>query len=826
MDLIARLNAALAGRYRVERPLGEGGMATVYLARDLRHNRNVALKVLKPDLAAAIGAERFLAEIETTANLQHPHILPLHDSGEADALLFYTMPYVEEETLRQRLDRDGRLPVEEAVRIAHEIADALQMAHELGVIHRDIKPSNILLSRGRALVADFGIARAVRSSDASRLTQAGGVIGTVGYMSPEQASGADEVDHRSDIYSLACVLFEMLAGEPPYPGRTILDVLTKQATAPVPSVRARRPDVPSGLDGVVSRALAKDPAGRFKSAAEFAGACERNVLAYLLHPSQISSAVRLLGALAAHAPGDRGQASPPSSGERREAPTVELPSARTLVVLPFVNRSADPDNEYFSDGLTDEVISDLSRIAALRVISRNSSMALKATTKDTRTLARELGVTHLVTGSVRRAGQSLRITADLVDASTDSPIWSEKFSGSMDDVFGIQEDISRQIVAALQVTLTATESREVAQRPIADPVAYDCYLRACHLMYDWTPEAQRHAMRLVGEAISISGEVPLLLAMQGQLHWNRVNIPHAPGKDSVVAGEPAQPPDETADPIEQALARAEELAHRALAQDPDLHLAIFVRGLVAGTRGRPEAGLVDLHRAHALRPSDANVLLELNRYSLAAGLDCRRTVDRLVAIDPLIPQSHLMVAMYHGLYGRPAEVAAPARRSLELAPEASFLHVSAAWWIALAGLRSEAAAILRRIRSEAGDLRGSFASFLLSALEGDEEGARRAVTPEMERAISNEYLCLFLAQGWALLGRKDDAVRALRAAMRLGFINYRSLVAADGPLAGLRGTLAFDALLAEIEPRWKAVVEWHRGLGEDRTLTAHSPGSR
>jgi hypothetical protein len=333
-------------------------------------------------------------------------------------------------------------------------------------------------------------------------------------------------------------------------------------------------------------------------------------------------------------------------------------------------------------------------------------------------------------------------------------------------------------------------------------------------------------MRLVDEAISIGGEVPLLLAMQGQLHWNRVNIPQAPRESSGVAGEPAQPPDETTDPVEQALARAEELAHRALDLDPDSHLAIFVRGLVACTRGRPEAGLVDLHRAHALRPSDANVLLELNRYSLAAGLDCRSTVDRLLAIDPLIPQSHLMVAMYRGLFGRPADVPSPARRALELAPEASFVRVSAAWWIALAGLRSEAAALLRRIGSEAVDLRGSFARFLLSALEGDSAGARRAVTPETERAISNEYLCLFLAQGWALLDRGDDAVRILRAAVRLGFINHRSLAAADGPLAGLRGTPAFDALLAEIEPRWKAVVEWHRGIGEDRTLAALSPNSR
>ncbi len=772
MDLAPRLNAALAGRYRIERELGEGGMATVYLAKDLRHNRSVALKVLKPDLAAAIGAERFHAEIDTTASLQHPHILPLHDSGEADGLLFYTMPFVEGETLRQRLDREGRLPIDEAVRITADVADALHVAHERGVIHRDIKPSNILMSRGQAMVADFGIARVAGSAEAARMTQMGVVIGTAGYMSPEQASGSAHVDRRSDIYSLGCMLFEMLAGEAPYGGRTILQVLAKQASEAVPSVRARRQEIPVALEQVLSMALAKEPDERHESAVAFAAG---------LGAALVARGIELVAA---------------------------APARRTIAVLPFVNRSADPDNEYFSDGLTDEVISDLSRVSALRVISRNSAMALKGTTKDTRTLARELGVTHLVTGTVRRAGASLRITADLVDASTDTPIWAEKFSGSMDDVFGIQEDISKRIVEALQVTLSASEARDVAERPIDDPVAYDCYLRACHVMFSWTPETQRRAMRLVDEAIAISGEVPLLLAMKGQLHWNRVNIPMG-------------------EPVEGALDNAHELAERALALDPDCHLAIFVRGLVAGSRGRPEAGLIDLHRAQTLRPGDANVALELGRYSLAAGIDCKQHVDRLLAIDPLTPQSHLLEAIYYGLYGPAEEAASHARRATELAPEASLLHVSAAWWLAIAGLTTEAVAILRRVGSGATDLRGTMATFFICALEGDEEGAVQAVTPEMEQAISNEFLCAMMANAYALLGRKNDALRALRSAVRLGFINYRTLRSNAAISACLGGDQEFEALLAEIEPRWRSVVEWDQGLREEaRTLMARprSPG--
>jgi serine/threonine protein kinase/tetratricopeptide (TPR) repeat protein len=768
------LSSALEGRYRIEREVGEGGMATVYLAKDLRHGRNVALKLLKPDLAAAIGAERFLAEINTTANLQHPHILPLHDSGEADGLLFYTMPFVEGDTLRQRIEREGRLPIEEAVRIATDVADALEVAHERGVIHRDIKPSNILLSRGGALVADFGIARAAGlSEEVTRLTQRGVVIGTAGYMSPEQASGNPDVDHRADVYSLGCVLFEMLAGEPPWSGRTVLEVLMRQATEMVPSLRARRPEIAAALERAVSTALAREPGRRFVSAAAFAAA------------------------LAIH------------DTEGRAGATAH----RTLVVLPFVNRSADPDNEYFSDGLTDEVISDLSRVAALRVISRNSAMALKGTTKNTQTLARELGVTHLVTGSVRRSGSSLRITAELVDASNDLPIWSEKFSGSMEDVFGIQEDISRQIVAALKVRLTDTEERRVGERPISDPVAYDSYMRACHLMYNWTPEAQRRAVRLVDEAISISGDVPLLLAMKGQLEWNKVNIPTDPVERARSAGA-----DEHA---EQALARAAELAGRALALDPESHLAILVRGLVAGARGQPEAGLVDLYRAHTLHPGDANVLVELGRYSMSVGLDCRKHVDRLVALDPLSPQTHLLVAMYYGLYGPVEEAASPAYRAIELAPETSFLQVSAAWWLAVAGRRSDAVAVLDRIRSAASDLRGAMASFLRCALEGDQEGAVRAASLEMERAISNEFLWTMMAEGWGLLGRKEEAIRALRAAFELGFINYPSLHAGGAFLGDVRTERAYQALLLEMKPRWEAVVRWERGLGDEvRTLTA------
>ena len=271
-DQLGRITIALSDRYRIERELGAGGMATVYLAEDLKHNRMVAVKVLKPELAVAIGADRFLAEIKTTANLQHPHILSLHDSGEINGTVFYVMPYVDGESLRDRLDREKQLPVDDALRIAGEVADALQYAHERGVIHRDIKPENILLQRGHAVVADFGIALAASKTGGARMTETGMSLGTPTYMSPEQAMGSREVDARTDIYSLGCVLYEMLAGEPPFVGPTAQSIVARVITEKPKSLTAQRHTVPPHIDDAVQRALEKLAADRFASAAIFADA--------------------------------------------------------------------------------------------------------------------------------------------------------------------------------------------------------------------------------------------------------------------------------------------------------------------------------------------------------------------------------------------------------------------------------------------------------------------------------------------------------------------------------------------------------------------------
>ena len=745
--LADRLSIALVDRYHIDRELGQGGMATVFLARDLKHQRNIALKVLKPELAVVLGAERFLQEIATTASLQHPHILPLFDSGTADGFLFYVMPFVDGETLRSRLDREKQLSVDDALEITKVIAGALDFAHKRGVVHRDIKPENILFQDGMPVVADFGIAVAVSTAGGDRLTETGLSFGTPAYMSPEQASGERELDGRSDVYALACLAYEMLAGDPPFVARSAAAVIAKHMTDTAPPVTTVRRNVSGRVATAIARALSKAPADRQASAGAFAG-------------------------------------------ELRSGSGAAVAESPIIVVLPFVNRSDDRDNEYFSDGLTEEVISDLSKVRALRVISRNSAMTLKGTTKDTPALAKELGVSHVVTGSVRRAGNALRVTAELVDARTDQPIWSEKYSGTTDDVFGIQEEIARKIVAALRVTLSESEERQVASRPIDDPAAHDCYLRARQVMYSWTPDASERALTLVDEALAIAGDTPLLLATKAQLYWNKVNM--------------------NLDPAQMGLTKATEFVERALATDAEYPLAIFVRGLVAGSRGRQEEALRDLYRAHDLWPGDPNVLAELCRYSNTGGLrQFGAYVDRLLLIDPLAAISTLVVSGYHWISGRWADVIAPARRAIELAPPASMVPFIAGSMLAGAGRTDEAAAVLGRTGALlSGTPLGSAASMLQHALFGDRDRAQSFATPAMETGLKNELAALYAADAYALIDRRGDALRLVQQAVDHGFINYPFLAELDPFLGDVRSDPGFKQLLAEVKPRWEAVVEW------------------
>jgi serine/threonine-protein kinase len=494
VDLLQRTRTALHGRYDIESELGRGGMATVFRARDVRHDRTVAVKVLHPDLGEAVGAERFLREVRLTAKLSHPHILPLLDSGAADDLLYYVMPFVEGASLRERLRRDGPLPVDEALRITREVADALGRAHAMGIVHRDVKPENILLQDNHAMVADFGIARVFDGTTTQSLTMTGMAIGTPVYMSPEQASGESAVDGRSDIYSLACVTFEMLTGEPPYVGPTPLAITSRKLTEPVPPLRMRRASVSARVESTITRALARNPADRFTSALEFSAGLETSAAEVGGPPSRwrgrgvaIVAGVVVVGFLAW-----LGLSRPNASASSRLA---------SIAVLPFDNLTPDSGQAYFAEGLADELVTSLSKVQGVRVASRTSTLVLARNGVKLADIGSTLGVESVLEGSLRMSAGRVRVSTRLVKVADGYPIWSESYERPAADMLKIQEDIAGAIVTALTGEL-GTGQRAAVQSGTTDPEAYDLYLQGRALRLRQTERALNSAVEFYRAALA------------------------------------------------------------------------------------------------------------------------------------------------------------------------------------------------------------------------------------------------------------------------------------------------------------------------------------
>jgi serine/threonine protein kinase/Tfp pilus assembly protein PilF len=476
-DPIGPLRAALKGRYEIQREIGQGAFATVYKARDIRHERSVALKVLNADPDSETEQIRFIREIRLLAGLQHPNILPLHDSGHVEALLYYVMPYIGGETLRARISRERRLEPDAAVSIAWETADALAYAHAQGIIHRDIKPENILLSAGHAIVADFGIARAIDLAGVRQLTRTGSSSpGTPAYMSPEQLLADSDIDGRTDIYSLGCVLYEMLTGKPPFAGK---DGFVRRFTEPAPPPSAVQKDLPTWLDAVVATALARNSADRFPSAAEFVRALATNA----------GSVSGRSASLQGHYSSNPGAAPTEERAEYKQASVtpakVREVHQASIAVLPFANMSADPANEYFSDGVTEEILNALASLPALKVASRTSAFALKGKSLSIAEIGQQLNVKTVLEGSVRRIGQRVRITAQLINTADGYHLWSERYDREVEDVFAIQDEIARTIVERLKVNLTTQQDEALGRRQTENIEAYELYLRGRHCSYRW-----------------------------------------------------------------------------------------------------------------------------------------------------------------------------------------------------------------------------------------------------------------------------------------------------------------------------------------------------
>ena len=684
----AALRDALRDRYVVERELGRGGMATVYLARDVKHKRLVALKVLHPELAAALGSERFHREIEFAARLQHPHILTVLDSGEAAGQLWFTMPYVEGESLRSRLRRERQLPLEDALRISTETARALDYAHRQGVMHRDIKPENILLTKdGDTLVADFGIARALAGAD-ERLTETGMSVGTPAYMSPEQASGDKAVDARTDVYSLGCVLYELLAGEPPYTGPTAQVIIMKRFTEPVPSVRKARPSVPEAVDLVIQRALAPVPADRFATSGEFARALQVQVsslTAAAAGPTAVPGASGIAAPTTFAAPATAGPlpttAVPAGPRPRRARLPVaaitlglgfliglgvlfawrrshttseaETMGPKRLAVLPFENLG-DSGDAYFADGMTDEVRGKLSHVSGLAVIARASSNEYRKTTKAPQQIARELGADYLLTATVRwdkaAGGPSrVRVSPELIRVergAAPTTKWQQGFDASLTNVFQVQADIATKVASALNVALGDSARHELAARPTANLAAYDAFLKgeaASQSLAASDPPSLRRAIGFYEQAVALdSAFVPAwaqLARACALLYANSAPTPEL-AAETRHAAERAQAlgPDRPEGQVALGAyygAVAVDNRQALLASEAGLKLApnnvdlLTTAALAEQRLGRWEAALPRLAKAGALDPRSANTA----RRTAFSLLYLRRYPEAQVALD-------------------------------------------------------------------------------------------------------------------------------------------------------------------------------------------------
>ena len=484
-----RLKAALADRYRIERELGAGGMATVYLAEDLKHDRKVAVKVLRPDLAAALGPERFLREVKIAANLTHPHILPLHDSGQADGVLYYVMPYVEGTSLRQKLLREGELPISDAVRILRDVADAMAYAHQHGVVHRDIKPENVMLSGRHALVTDFGVAKAVSEATGRQsLTTAGVALGTPTYMAPEQATADPHTDHRADIYAFGVMAYELLTGRPPFTGPSPQAVLAAHVTSAAEPVNAHRMSIPPLLTTLVMKCLEKKPADRWQSAEELLPQLEM-----VLTPSTGMTPAQTQPLVAVTQPARRSWRTGLAAGLAAAVVVLLVvvmlrnrtggsgPSAstdRSVAVLAFRMLSSDTAQNYLSLGLADDIATTLSRIEQLAVKTPSAvARAQSATPGDLAAIGRALQVRYLVDGSLRQIGDSLRISARLVESISENETWADTYDRVEADLPRVAPEIARDLAQWLKGSLRVVEREALVQSRTQNALAYQAYLR-------------------------------------------------------------------------------------------------------------------------------------------------------------------------------------------------------------------------------------------------------------------------------------------------------------------------------------------------------------
>ncbi len=761
MDLSARLQSALGAQYRIERELGRGGMATVYLAEDLKHQRRVALKVLRPEIGAALGVERFLREITTCAALQHPNILGLLDSGEippedgaGPGLLYYAMPYVQGESLRDLLDRKRQLPLDEAITIAREVADALGYAHVHNVVHRDIKPGNILLSGGHAMVADFGIAKALTSAGGERLTETGLALGTPYYMSPEQATG-DRLDGSADQYALGCVLYEMLAGTPPFHGSTGQSILARHAVDPVPSLRTVRATIPLGVEQAITRALAKSPADRFATTAEFAAALTEAATGPVTVATDTATSLsgahrhrrrRVGWALLAGVVGIGLITSVLAvSSKKRVEVSAAKEAIQSLAVAPFVNLTGDSTQLFLTQGITDQLITGLAQIGALKVIR------LRDQTADLE-LARERGVDidAVLGGSLQRVGQEVRITAQINSAATGQAIWAGSYTGQLPDILKLQDSVVRAVADTLRVSLSSGDStRLAAARRQVDPEAYEAYVRGVYFLGKVTGADFRRAIGYFQQAIDVE---PFYAAAY-------VGISDCYSELGYYA---LGSPEETFPKAQAAALKALEIDSTSAAAYASLARVQFLYSWDF------EAADRNLRRAIALGPRSPQVH---QNYASYLGVMNRQTevMDEMrlaVELDPLSRLLQAASARPYYMSRRYPEAIAQAKRALEIDSTFSRAH----YWLGMAYEQTarlpEAIGEFEETIRRAGPIPVYSAALGHAYAVAGQAAKARRVLAELEARARREYISpVDIAMIYGGLGERTQAFQWLERAL-------------------------------------------------------------
>jgi len=734
-----------AGRYEIIEELGRGGMGVVYKAEDTKLKRTVALKFLPAHLTRDLQAKaRFIQEAQAAAALDHPNICAVFEISEIEGAMYIVMPYVKGRTLKEKV-ASGPLSMEEALDIAGQVGEGLKEAHQKGIIHRDIKPANIMLTeKGQAKIMDFGLAKLTAVADVTKTLT---VMGTIAYMSPEQARG-EVVDHRTDIWSFGAILYEMLTGQMPF-GRkqdqALIYSILNDAPEPVSRLRS---EIPSQLERIVQEALEKDKSCRYQNMTE------------LLKDLKYARAFGLA------------------------IPKVE----KSIIVLPFEDISPGKDNEYFSDGLTEEIIADLSHVHNLLVISRSSAMTFKGTKKTIPEIAKAVNVRYVLEGGVRKSGNNLRITAQLIDGLNDADLWSEKYSGTLDDVFDIQEKVSRSIVRELELRLTHEENRKISERPVPSFFAYDCYMKAKHEIWKFTEEGYDNALEYLQQGLDTAGDNAVIYAGIAWVYWKYGNL----GIKS----------------DELYLQKAEEYAKRALELDPESPVGLLVLSQKKGWAGDPQYGVKTMKRALAADPNNSDVMMWLSCfYSLFDKPDAALPlIHRMAKLEPLSPMSEFWQGLCQIFSGRFDLGLELLQNALLEFPDDFMVRAHYGLVLAYVHRVEDAVSVLSRLVAEQPNNFLARVYYLIAS-------ASRAPKSEILSSLQDPGIkalalrdfagSFFLSEIYAQLGEKEKTLEWLEHAVSLGFINFPFLNEYDPFLAGIRSEERFQKLMERVKYEWE-----------------------